>query len=104
MKKKTGIHRKHQRKAAGRQGQIEVSINGFLDVRTRRKAIEIERTGKSERIEKALQRLVKVKKPHKILRVPNKDVAKACRIARERRQKVTIRNLSGTRYCYSRSR
>lgn len=103
MANKTGIHRKHQRKAAGRRGQTEVFINGFLDVRTRRKAIEIERTGKSERIEKALQRLAKVKKPHKILKVPNKDVSKACRIARKRRQKVTISNLSSTRYCYTRS-
>lgn len=104
LTKKTGTHRKHQRKAAGPRGQIEVYVNGFLDVRTRKKAIEIERTGKSERIKKALQRLAKVKKPHKILRVPNKDVSKACRIARIRRQRVTISNLSSTRHCYLRSR
>ena len=104
MAKKPGPHRKHQKKAAGRRGQMEVRINGFLDVETRKKAIEIERTGKPERIGKALQRLAKTKKPHKILRVPNQDVQKACRIARTRRQKVTISNLSGTRYCYSRSR
>jgi len=104
MAKKTGTHRKHQKRAAGRSGQTEVYINGFLDVRTRKKAIEIERTGKSERIERALQRLAKVKKPHKILKVPNEDLTKACRIARKRRQKVTISNLSGTRYCYPRSR
>lgn len=103
LTKKTGTHRKHQRRAAGHRGQVEVYINGFLDVRTRKKAIEIERTGKSERIGKALQRLAKVKKPHKILRVPNKDVSKACRIARMRRQRVAISNLSGTRYCYPRS-
>ena len=104
MAKKTGTHRKHQRRAAGRHGKIEVPINGFLDVRTRKKATEIERTGKSERIERALQRLAKVKKPHKILKVPNKDVSKACRIARKRRQKVTISNLSSTKYCYPRLR
>ena len=104
MTKKIRTHRRHQRKAAGRQGQIEVHINGFLDVRTPKKAIEIERTGKSERIEKALQRLTKIRKPHKILRVPHRDLSKACRIARKRRQKVTISNLSATRYCYSRSR
>ena len=101
---KKRIHRKYQRKAAGRQGQIEVYINGFLDVKTPKKAIEIERTGKSERIEKALQRLAKVKRPHKILKVPNKDLSKACRIARMKKRKVTISNLSSTRYCYPRSR
>jgi hypothetical protein len=101
---KKRIHRKHQRKAAGRRGQIEVHINGFLDVKTPKKAIEIERTGKSERIEKALHRLAKVEKPHKILKVPNKDLPKACRIARMKKQKVTISNLSSTKYCYPRSR
>lgn len=104
MVKKTRTHHRHQKKAAGRLGRIEVPINGFLDVKTPKKAIEIERTGKSERIGKALQRLAKTRKPHKILKVPNKDVSKACRIARERRQKVTISNLSGTKYCYPRSR
>lgn len=104
LTKKTGTHRKHQRKAAGRHGQTEVYVNGFLDVRTRKKAVEIERTGKSARIGKALKRLAKTNKPHKILKVPNKDVSKACRIARKRRQKVTVSNLSGTRYCYPRSR
>ena len=104
MKRKTKIHRKHQRRAAGRQGQIEIHINGFLDVKTPKKAIEIERTGISGRIEKALQRLAKVRKPHKILKVPSRDMSKACRIARQRRQKVTISNLSSTRYCYPRSR
>lgn len=101
MSKRT--HRRHQRKAAGHKGEIEVRIDGFLDVRTRKKAIEIERTGSSERIGKALKRLAKVRKPHKILKVPNKDVLKACSIARKKKQKVTISNLSGTRYCYSRS-
>lgn len=100
MAKKTRTHRRHQRKAAGRQGQMEVHINGFLDVRTPKKAIEFERTGRSERIKKALQRLAKTRKPHKILKVPNKDLSKACRIARERRQKVTISNLSGTKHRY----
>ena len=104
MGRKTITHRRHQKKAAGRRGQIEVHIDGFLDARTPKKAIEIERTGKSERIERALQRLAKVRKPHKILKVPNKDLSKACRIARRRRQKVTISNLSSSRYCYSRSR
>lgn len=104
MIRKTRTHRRHQRKAAGRRGQIEVHIDGFLDVKTPKKTIEIERTGKSERIKKALQRLAKTRKPHKILKVPNKDVSKACRIARNRRQKVTISNLSSTRYCYPNSR
>jgi len=104
MAKKTTTHRRHQKKVAGRRGQIEVQIDGFLDVGTPRKAIEIERTGRSERIGKALQRLATVQKPHKILRVPNRDLSKASRIARKRRQKVTISNLNATRYCYSRSR
>ena len=100
MTKKTGTHRKHQKKAAGTQGQIEVPVNGFLDASTRKKAIEIERTGKSERIEKALQRLAKTRKPHKILKVPNGDLPKACSIARKRKRKVTISNISGTKYRY----
>ena len=104
MGKKTQTHRRHQKKAAGHQGQIEVHIDGFLDVRTPKKAIEFERTGRTKRIEKALQRLAKIRIPHKILKVPSKDLPKACRIARKRRQKVTISNLSSTKYRYPRSR
>ena len=101
MVKKTRTHRRHQKKAAGRRGRIEVHIDGFLDVRTPKKAIEIER---SRRFEQALRRLAAVRKPHKILKVPNKDLEEALRIARKRRQKVTISNLSGTKYRYPRSR
>jgi len=104
MAKKTRTHRRHQKKAAGRKGRIEFPVDGILDVITPKKAIEIERSGKPERIRKALQRLAKTRKPHKILKVPNKDVTKACRITRKKRQKVTISNLSGTKYCYPRSR
>ena len=104
MGKKTGIHRRLQRKAAGRQGQVEVPVDGILDVRTPSKAMEIERTGSTERIEKALERLAKSRRPHKILRVPNGDLAKACRIVRKRKVKVTVSNLGGTthRYPYKR--
>jgi len=97
MAKKT--HRRHQKKARGRRGRIEVHINGFLDVRTPKKVIEVERSG---RFKQALRRLAAVRKPHKILKVPNKDLGKALRIARKRRQRATITNLSGTRYRYPR--
>ena len=94
-------HRKLQRKSAGRRGRIEQPINGFLlDVKTKKKALEIERTGNSERIRLALQRLSKTRKPHKILKVPNRDLQKACRIALKRNARVTISNLGGTRYRY----
>ena len=100
MTKKTGTHRRHQKKAAGRTGRIEVPIDGLLDVSTPKKAIEIERTGRTKRIDKAVQRLAKSRKPHKILKVPNKDLSKACRIVRKKKRKVTISNLSGTKYRY----
>jgi hypothetical protein len=100
MAKKIQTHRRHQKKAAGRQGQIEVRINGVIDVKTQKKAAEIERTGRTKRIKKALQRLANIQKPHKILKVPNRDLSKAYRIASKRRQKVTISNLSGTKYRY----
>ena len=100
MVKKTGTHRRLQRKAAGRRGQVEVRVDGILDVRTPSKAMEIERTGRTERIEKALGRLAKSRKRRKILRVPNGDLAKACRIARQRKAKATVSNLSGTKYRY----
>jgi len=100
MARKTRIHRQHQRKAAGRRGRIEYPVNGFIDTVTPKKATEIERTGKKKRIEKALQRLAEIRKPHKILKVPNQDLSKAYRIARKRKLRVTISNLSGTRYRY----
>jgi len=101
MKKKMGRHRKLQKKIAGRTGILEYPINGYrLDVLTNNKAYEIERTGNPNRIEKALRRLAMIRKPIKILKVPNKDLEKALRIARKKGVKVTISNLSGTKYRY----
>jgi len=46
---------------------------------TARKVIEIEMSGKSWRIAQALLRLQKSRKPHKILKVPTRDLRKAAK-------------------------
>jgi len=95
-------HYELQQRFAGKKGRIEVPIvfggkKVRIDVTTPKKAIEIERSGKPERIAQAILRLQKSRKPHKILKVPTRDLQKAAKI-RGKRKNITISNLSGTRY------
>ena len=101
-RKRQRRHTTLQKKFAGKKGKREVPIKVGRktmrrDVVTPRKVIEVERTGKEKNIALALLRLQKSKKPHKILKVPTQDLDKAARI-RGKRKKITISNLSGTKY------
>ena len=92
-------HRKIQRKIAGKKGKIEVPIKGKkrLDVLKGKKGVEVERSGDPRRISLALSRLKSKKTLKKELRVPQKDLDKATEIARKKRMKVVISNISGTK-------
>ena len=101
-RKRSRRHYELQQKFAGKKGKIEVPIvigrkKMRRDVMTPKKVIEIERSGKPERIAQALLRLQKSRKPHKILKVPTRDLRKAAKI-RGKRKNITISNLSGARY------
>ncbi|MCD5401665.1 hypothetical protein LR013_03645 [candidate division NPL-UPA2 bacterium] len=88
-------HRKIQRKAAGKRGRTEVPINGRIDVLTQKKAVEIEGSGSLQKLEWACKKLLRSRKPHKILQVPDHHIEKAQRVCPPT---ITIRNFSGTKY------
>ena len=100
-KKRSQRHKRLQSKLAGKRGKKEVPITigdeiMFRDVMTPKKVYEIERSGQAERIRQALLRLQASKKPHKILKIPDRDLSKAAKIRGKR--KITVSNLSGTKY------
>jgi len=83
---------------AGRTGKREIPISGRrrLDVRRKLKVTEIERSGSSQRIKKALDRLKAKSTLKKELLVPQKDLDKAKKIAEKKKLPVLIQNLSKT--------
>ena len=89
-------HKRAKRKAAGRNGRIEIPISRGrrLDAKNGHKATEIERSGSSEGISKAINRLKTQKNAKKELLVPNKDLDKAKAIAKKSGVKILIQNLS----------
>ena len=68
-----------------------------MDMATERQAIEIERSGSMERLREAARRLKMSGKPQKVLRVPQKDMAKAARAMKDIGVSGTVKNLSGTK-------
>ena len=92
-------HKRAKRKAAGRNGRTEIPISGGrrLDAKNVRKATEIERSGSSKGISKAISRLKTQKNSKKELLVPNKDLDKAKEIAKKSGAKILIQNLSKSR-------
>ena len=70
---------------------------GRLNAWTKIKAVEIERTGSTEGLKHAIEKLKGSHKPQKILRVQQKDMEKARQIAKQGRAKITITNLSKTK-------
>lgn len=104
MRKITSRSQRHtrlQNKVAGNKGRKEVPIRidrkiRRRDVMTPKKVYEIERSGEPQKIELALKRLQASRKPHKILKVPNKDLSTAAKIRGKRN--ITVSNLSGSKY------
>lgn len=90
-------HTKLQKEAAGQRGKIEVPVKvgrrrGRLDAKTRKKAIEIERSCDPQRIKWALQKLSKSGQPNKILKVNNRCIP----LAQELKRKLRVRGIKIT--------
>ena len=92
-------HKRAKRKAAGKSGEIEKRLKGNLrlDACTKNKAIEVERSGTSEGLNKAALRLKNSGKRQKVLLVPQKDMNKAEDAMTKVGTSGTIKNLSGTK-------
>ena len=88
-------HKRHKRKSAGKRGRTEVAVNGRVDAITRKKVIEIERSGIKKRLNHSVKKLLKTRKRHKILRVPQKHLKAAQAVAPP---SVTVTNLSKTKH------
>jgi hypothetical protein len=92
-------HRRAQRKAAGTTGKIEVPISRGrrLDAATRARAVEVETTGKPDRLRSAAQRLKASGRRQHILVVPHRDISKGRQAMRTVGVTGTVRNLTGTK-------
>ena len=87
------------KKGKGNAARQEVSISGGrrLDAIRGNSAIEVERGGTTQAINKALSRLKTQTNKSKILRVPQDDMDMATELARKKNMKVTVTNLSKTK-------
>ena len=90
---------KSHKKAKGNAAKKEVPIKGGrrLDAIRGHYAIEVERSGSKNGLNKAISRLKTQTNKSKILRVPQKDMNKAVEIAEQKGIKLTITNLSKTK-------
>jgi len=68
---------------------------GRIDRVTKKKAIEVERSGNPRKLGWACRKLKAIRKRHKILKVPYWDVKKARKIASKVSPSIKVRNLSG---------
>jgi len=98
---KSESHKRAQRKAAGKAGATEAALSGDrrLDAITASKgrATEVERSGRSEALEKAVRRLAASGAGQRVLQVPNDDMDAAADAMRKAGVPGTVKNLSGTR-------
>lgn len=87
------------KKGKGNATQQEVPIPGGrrLDAIRGKTAIEVERGGTPQSINKALSRLGTQISKNKILRVPQPDINKAVELAQKKDMNVTVTNLSKTK-------
>ena len=89
-------HKRLKNKVAGKNGRTEIPISRGrrLDAKNGHRAIEIERSGTTAGISKAISRLKTQKNSKKELLVPNKDLDKAKTVAKKSGVNVLIQNLS----------
>lgn len=92
-------HKRAKAKAAGKSGKTEVSLTRSrrLDAQTRKTAIEIERSGSTQALTKAVGRLKASSKAQKVLQVPQQDMAKAAKEMKKVGVKGTVKNIGGTK-------
>lgn len=92
-------HKETKTKAAGIKGRTEVPISRGrrLDAATRRRAIEVETSGRSDRLSKAAQRLRASDKRQHVLVVPQRHMREARQAMKKAGVSGTVRNISGTR-------
>lgn len=92
-------HKQAKSKAAGKSGRTEVRIsrNRRVDAVTRSKAVEVETSGRRERLEQAARRLKSSGRRSHILVVPQRDMKVARTAMRSAGTRGTVRNLSGTK-------
>lgn len=98
---KTSSHKNAQRKAAGKNGRIEVKIenNMLLDSVTKsgKKLTEVERSGNPSLLKKAARRLNSRRSSQKVLQVPQKDFENAISAMEDVGVKGTVKNMAGTK-------
>jgi hypothetical protein len=99
---KSSSHKRAQGKATGRGGKTEVKIKGTnkrLDAITKsgKTATEVERSGSTIGLEKAVQRLKSKRSKQKVLQVPQKDIPKAVLAMKKKGVGGTVKNMSGTK-------
>lgn len=95
----SATHRRVKSKAAGAGGRTEVRISRGrrLDAVTSSKAVEVETSGRTSRLEQAARRLKASSRRTHVLVVPQRDMRTACKAMRSVGTCGTVRNLSGTR-------
>lgn len=95
-------HKAAKGKAAGKTGETEIPLAGGrrLDAGTRRRATEVERSGLTDKLKDAAQRLKASAKPQKVLQVPQHNMGKAARALRDVGVSGTVKNMSGTKRRY----
>jgi len=90
--------RSHKRgKGSAARKEVPISRRRWLDAIRGHHAIEVERSGSKQGINKALSRLKTQRNKNKILRVPQKDMDKARQQVRNKKMNVTVTNLSKTK-------
>ena len=92
-------HKRAKAKAAGKSGTTEKPLPGNrrLDAATKIRATEIERSGTTEGLKKAAQRLKSSRKPQKVLQVPQKDMDAAAQAMKKVGIGGTVKNMAGTK-------
>lgn len=98
---KTQSHKRAQSKAAGRKGRTEVKIskNRRLDAVTKpgKRITEVERSGTTQGLKKAVSRLKSRRSSQKVLQVPQPDMTKAVKAMKNIGVKGTVKNMGGTK-------
>lgn len=97
----TSSHKQTKGAAAGRKGQTEkpLKYGRRLDAVSPggKRATEVERSGTTQGLKKAVSRLKSVRAPQKVLQVPQPYMPKASQIMRSMKVKGTVKNMTGTK-------
>ena len=89
-------NKKGNGKAAGKSEQ-KLRSGKVIDSMSPKRATEIERSGSASGISKAIDRLKESKKSQQTLKVPQKDLSKAAKVAQKKNFRGSIANISGTK-------